>query len=70
MSEALVHGQDLDARARKGRRRKILRIVIPALIIAAVAEPFIMYHVLMRERADRHAMAEAPLTPDTGSGAR
>jgi hypothetical protein len=51
------------------RRRRVLRVVIAVLVFAAVAEPLVMYRVLMRERADR-AMAEAPLAPSTGSPAR
>ncbi len=46
--------------ARKTRRRRIVRIVIAALVFAAVIEPLVMYRVLVRERAERRAVAEAP----------
>ncbi len=58
------------AGARKARRRRIIRIVLGALVFAAVVEPLVMYRVLVRERAERRVVAEAPLAPSTDGPAR
>ena len=70
MRDVKMRDRGPDPRAVKARRRKILRIIIAVLIFAAVAEPLVMYRVLVREREDRRAMAEAPLAPSTDSQAR
>jgi hypothetical protein len=60
-----VHG------ARTGRRRPILRVVIIALLLAALVEPLVMYRSLMRERAERRALTEitlrSPSSADDGA---
>jgi hypothetical protein len=44
---------------RAGRRLRIRRIVIVALLLAALVEPLVMYRTLMREREERRTVAEA-----------
>jgi hypothetical protein len=70
MRDAEMRDHGPDARARKVRKRRIVRVVIAVLVSAAVAEPLVMYRVLVHQREDRRAMAEAPLAPSTGSQAR
>jgi hypothetical protein len=47
-------------RAGTHRRPRIWRIVVLAVLIAAVGEPIIMYLTLAREKEQRRAAAELP----------
>jgi hypothetical protein len=72
MRNADTVGKALGHRAWTGRRRPILRLVILALLLAALIEPLVMYRSLMRERAERRALVELTLQspPSTDGGAR
>jgi hypothetical protein len=41
----------------QAKRRRILRIVLIALALAAIAEPILMYRSLVRQRDERRADA-------------
>jgi len=43
------------------KRRPIRRIVIVAILLAALIEPLIMYKALMNERAQRRAIVNSSL---------
>jgi hypothetical protein len=43
------------------RRRPIRRIVLFAILLLALVEPLIMYRSLVRERAQRRAVADSSL---------